>query len=196
MANVDAPHGLRPLMYLNGAPYNGQARKYAVASDYGTALFIGDPVDLAGTTDATGKWPTVEKPTLADGNYTIGPIVACEPNRDDLSKVYIPATTGGYVWVADDPNIIFSVQCDSVATTEIADFGLNAILIETHAGNTSTGISGLELDESSLTGDASNMLMMLRLVDREDNELAINADVEVLISAHRYLNELGGRLGT
>jgi len=199
MANVDRRYGLAPLRYLNGAPWNGQANLYAIAAGYATALFIGDPVDIAGTTDSTGKYPTVQKPTLADGNYTIGPIVSFQerPNTT-LEQIYSPASTAGYCWVADDPNLIFSIQVDSAAAIGIADFGLNGIMVQTHAGDTDTGYSGLELDESSLTGDASNMLYCHRLVDREDNELATHADVEVLISMHRlgFSGSGDGRLGT
>jgi len=198
MANVDAPHGLTPHRYMNGAPYNGAATLYQIAAGYGTALFIGDPVDLVGTTDATGKYPTISKPTLADGNYTIGPIVGFqETPAASLERIYSPASTLAYAWVADDPQLIFSCQVDSAGTIGIADFGLNGILIETHSGDTSTGLSGLEFDEDSATADASNMLMLLKLVDREDNELALHADVEVLISMHRlgFSGSTDGRLG-
>jgi len=196
MANVDAPFGLRPLRYLNGAPWTGAATKYYVSSA-GSNLFIGDPVDIQGTTDATGKFPTVDKSTLADGNYTLGPIVAIGPQEEDLTKTYLASGGSDYVWVADDPNLIFEIQCDSVAAIGIADFGLNAIMVETHAGSTITGLSGIELDESSLAADASQMLMCLRLVDRPDNELALHANVEVLISMHRlgFSGAGDGRLG-
>jgi hypothetical protein len=195
MANIDSAFGLRPYCFLSGAPWSGQARKYAVAANYASAIFIGTPVDLVGTTDATGKFPRVQKATLADGNYTIGPVVSIEPDYDDLTKQYIKATPGKerYVYVADDPNIIFEIQADG--TPAAADFGLNGIMVETASGSTITGLSGVEYDESSSTTDASNMLQLLRLVDRPNNTLADAANVLVLISAHRYLNELGGRLG-
>lgn len=187
MANKNAPFGLRPVRYMNGAPWTGAATKYAVASDYATALYIGTVVDLVGTTEATGKFPTVQIATLADGNYTIGPIVAVEPNpATSLNRVYLPASTGGYVWVADDPNLIFHVQVDSTTAIGIADFGLNAILVATSAGSTTTGLCGHELDEDSCTADASNMLLVHRLADIEDNELAAHAIVEVSINMHRY----------
>jgi len=187
MANVDSPFGLRPLRYLNGAPWNGAATKYHVDAAYGTALFIGDPVDITGTTDATGFFQNVGKATLADTNQTLGPIVAIEPDPSkSLERVYLPATTGGYVWVADDPNLIFEIQVDSDGTIAIADFGLNAIMVETHTGNTITGISGIELDESSCSANSSFMLQTMKLVNRPDNSLAQHAKVEVLISVHRY----------
>jgi len=199
MANVDSPFGLRPLRYLNGSPWNGAATRYHVDSGYGTALYIGDPVMHTGTTDATGKYLNVQLATLADANYTLGPIVAVEPKpATSLERVYHPGSTDGYVWVADDPNLIFEIQVDSDGVIAIADFGLNAIMVQTHAGSTITGLSGIELDESSCTNNSSMMCLVLRLVDREDNELAQHAKVEVLLSAHvlGFTGSDFGRMGS
>jgi len=198
MANVDSPSGFTPLRYNNGAPYTGGGTVYNVASGYGTALFRGDLVDLVGTNDATGKYPTVQIGTLTDGGYTIGPIVAFYPDpSQSLERTYLPASTGGYVLVADDPNLIFEAQLDSGTTVGIADFWSNTVAVTTHSGNTSTGLSGMELDESGLAANSSNLMLVTRLVDREDNELAEHAKAECMISMHRLLatGDGDGRLG-
>jgi hypothetical protein len=52
MANIARPFGLRPVRYLNGTPWTGQARAFYVPSTYATALYIGDPVQLTGTSNA------------------------------------------------------------------------------------------------------------------------------------------------
>lgn len=186
MANINSPFGLRPVRYLNGAPYNGQANRYFIPSTDGTAMYLGDPVDIAGAADAVGLYPTVVKSTLADGNYSIGPVVAFEPNvATDL--VYRAASTDRYCWVADDPNLVFEIQCDTVAAIAAADIGGNTIMVQTHGGSTDTGLSGIELDESGLGANASNMLYCWRGVDRDDNEpLTVHAKVLVLISMHRF----------
>ncbi|MDZ4345066.1 MAG: hypothetical protein U1E51_21805, partial [Candidatus Binatia bacterium] len=54
MANDNRPSGFSPVSYLNGAPWNGQARMYSIAASYGTALYIGDPVISSGTADTNG----------------------------------------------------------------------------------------------------------------------------------------------
>ena len=186
MANVDSPFGLRPLEYLNGAPWNGQARKYYVSSA-GSNLFIGDPVVLKGSADTTGKFPTVDKSTLAATNYTIGPIVSFEPDPTGLEAIYMASGGSGYVYVADDPNLIFEIQMDSASTLIAADIGSNGIMVETHAGSTITGLSGIEADESSFSGaDATEMLLLLGVVDRPDNELGLHCKVKVLISMHMF----------
>jgi len=193
MANTDSRGGLKPLRYLSGAPWTGAATLYNVASGYGTALFIGDAVDLAGANDATGKYPTVQIGTLTDGGFTIGPIVAIQANPSkSLERVYLPATTGGYVWVADDPNLIFEAQLDSGTSVAATSFPGNTILVTTHSGSTDTGISGMELDSSGLTNNSSNLMLVTRIVDRADNELAEHAKVECMISMHRYRSTGGG----
>ncbi len=49
MPNADTPFGLRPVKYRSGAPYNGAANVYTTASGDGTAIYVGDPVVLSGT---------------------------------------------------------------------------------------------------------------------------------------------------
>lgn len=192
MANVDTPFGLKPLEYLSGAPWNGQARKYYIASTYATALYIGDPVVLAGSSDTSGKYPTVEKATLADGNYTIGPIVAFEPDPTAPERKYHAASTAQYCYVADDPRIIFEIQMDSATDLAATDVGCNGIMIETHSGDTTTGLSGIEADESDFTNaDLSNMLLLIGIVDREDNELATHCKAKVLISGTQHQYNIG-----
>jgi len=184
MANVDAPFGLRPVRYLSGAPWNGQARKYYVTATDASAIYIGDPVDFATIgADATGMYCAVKKATLADGNNTIGPVVAVEPSvSTDL--VYRAASTTRYVWVADDPNLVFECQGDSDTDVAITLMGRNTILID-GGGSTVTGLSGCEIDVSGATANASNMLLVLNLANRPDNELGQHAVCEVMLSLHR-----------
>jgi len=198
--NVDQRFGLRPVRYKNGNPWNGQATKYYVHSTYATALFIGDPVDYTTETDyhdTTAKYPTVQVATLADGNYTLGPIVAVEPLRTDLTKQYLPASTGGYVYVADDPDLIFHIRADAVAAPTKLWCGQNAIMIAAHTGDTATGISGMELDSGTdpPEANASNMLLILNLARLEGNTLATRAIWEVMISMHRHRGFAAGILG-
>jgi len=191
MANADSPFGLRPLEYLCGTPWNGQGRRYYIAVALDEAIYIGDPVKLAGSADSTGKYPTVSLATLADGNLTIGPVIAFEPveSNPNLNLVYHPTKTAQYCWVADDPNIIFEIQMDSASDLAAGDVGCNGIMVRTHSGSTVTGLAGVEADESDFTnGDASNMLLLLGLVDRPDNTLATHCKAKVMISptVHQY----------
>jgi len=189
MANVDSPFGLRPLEYLNGTQWNGQARRYYIQSTLAEAIYIGDPVVLAGSSDSTGKYADIQLATLAATNYTIGPVVAFEPIASDpkLSQIYHSASTAQYCWVADDPNIIFEVQMDSDTDLTADDIGSNGIMI-TGTGSTTTGLSGMEADESSFSGaGATEMLLLLGIVDRPDNTLATHCKAKVLINRAMHI---------
>jgi len=197
MANNDTPFGLKPLRHRNGAAYNGSFNCYYAPSTYGTALFIGDPVVKTGTANTAevtasgagtfdiGTLPEINKATAGDGNAITGVVVGFAPDPDNLSAVYGAASTARVVYVADDPDLVFEIQADgAIAATSI---GLNAVLIYTHLGSTTTGLSGAELDTTSdvPAADASNQLTIQRIVNRAGNEPnLIHNKVEVKINNH------------
>lgn len=205
MANTDAPFGLRPIKHKGGAPYTGAANPYYIPSTYATALFIGDPVIKTGTANTAevtepgagkfipGSLPEINKATAGDGNAITGVIVGFSPDPDNLSRSYNPASTERIAYVCDDPDVIFEIQADgAIAATQV---GLNAVLIYTNAGSTTTGLSGVELDTSSdaPAADASNQLTILRVVNRTDNEAgSANTKVEVKINQHTESNNVIG----
>ena len=205
MANTDAPFGLRPIKHKGGAPYTGAANPYYIPSTYATALFIGDPVIKTGTANTAevtepgagtfipGSLPEINKAAAGDGNAITGVIVGFSPDPDNLSRSYNPASTERIAYVCDDPDVIFEIQADgAIAATQV---GLNAVLIYTNAGSTTTGLSGVELDTSSdaPAADASNQLTILRVVNRTDNEAgSANTKVEVKINQHTESNNVIG----
>jgi hypothetical protein len=202
MANADTPFGLRPIRHRNGAPYNGAANPYYKAAGYATALFVGDVVVKTGTANTAAAsapglgafsiatLPEINKTTAGDSNTDgerqTGVVVGFGPNPLDLTKVHSPASTEAVVWVVDDPNVVFEVQCPSaIAATQI---GLNAVLIDTHSGSTVTGLSGTEMDGGDSTApaaDASYQLLILRAVNRTDNETnLVHNKIEVVLNNH------------
>lgn len=190
MANTDAAFGLRPIRNKNGSPWNGACTKMLVEDSYGTALFIGDPIIItgaAGSDDSTGHYNVANVATAGDGNRIAGVIIGIEPNRSDLSKTYIPASTGGYIYVVDDPNVVFAVQDDAQATLTSASVGANAVLAAGGGGSTVTGLSSWELDASDTpAADASNQLLIVGVHNVENNAVGDNVIWEVLISNHLY----------
>lgn len=202
MANIDAAFGLRPIKRRNGASYHVATTPYYIPSSYGTALYIGDPVVKTGTANtarvtapgagsfAPGMLPEINKATAGDGNMLTGVIVGFAPLPTDLSKIYNPASTERIAYVCDDPDMIFEIQADgAIAATQV---GLNAVLIYTNSGSTSTGLSGVELDTSSdvPAADASNQLTILRVADvagRNELDTAWTV-VEVKINQHTEVN--------
>ncbi|MDH3914494.1 MAG: hypothetical protein OEU09_24730 [Rhodospirillales bacterium] len=209
MANPDTPFGLKPIRHRNGAPYNGAANPYYVNSSYATALFIGDPViKVAGGSNATriaasgagtfeiGTLPEVEKATAGTTNRITGVIVGFAALPTNLEQKHSPASTEAVALVCDDPDVIFEIQADGAIPA--ASMGLNAVLIYTHAGSTTTGLSGVELDTTSdaPAATAADQLLILRAANREDNDTTLtHAKVEVLINQHTQNQGTVGTLG-
>jgi hypothetical protein len=191
MANLDRPSGFKPVKHLSGSPWNGKANVYYLKSTYATAVFIGDAVKLAGSADATGMYPSIER--AAAGDMTIVGVVigfGLQPevmgNPDNPNMKYRLASVAMYALVVDDPFVIFEVQEDSTGNDIDADMvGLNTNLVA-GAGSTVTGLSGMELDSSDTATATTGQLRILRAVNRPDNELGANCKWEVLIVEHAY----------
>ena len=201
MANIDAPFGLKPIKHRSGAPYNGACNAYFVPASYGTALYTGDCVVKTGTSNTAvvngnpiGSLPEVNRVAAGDANAITGVIVSFQPSGTSEARNYNPAGTAAVVYVADGPDLVFIAQADSAGTLAVTDIGLNAVLIYTHIGNTTTGLSGAEIDTTSdvPAADASNQLTLLRLHNVVGNELAQHAVFEVSINQH---TEVSGAIG-
>jgi len=196
MANLDTPFGFKPVKHLNGAPWNGKVNVYYIPSTDNTAVFVGDAVKGAGAADTTGKYPTVTQATA--GAAVIGVVIGFGDNPytmthpDTPNRSYRPAATAMYAFVVDDPQVIFEVQEDSDANSITAAMvGLSANFV-VGAGSTVTGKSAMELDSSDTATDAAGNCRILRLANREDNELGNYAKWEILFGEH----ELGLTIST
>jgi len=172
MANSNRPSGFTPVQYLNGAMWNGQARLYAIAAAYGTALYIGDPVISGGSADSNGI-PTIAigattgalrgvivglydtgQTTAPVGGVSVGSII-------NSNRIYRPASNANvwYAAVVDDPNVIFSVQEESNGTQLAAtEVGLNTI---SKSGTGNGYVSGWMIP--SATGATPNTTATLQL---------------------------------
>lgn len=191
MANSDVPFGLKPVRYLNGAPYNGQARRYYIpSSDTTSAYYIGTLVKPAGSADADGVMTVTGN--VSTGNAVLGPIVAVEPVTNQ-SKIYRENSTARYVWVADDPNIIFHVQDDASATLAATNVGNSADLTGFTSGSTASGLSSTEISAISATaGDGTEDVLILGLARLPDNTIGNNAIWEVRLNNHFYVDGQAG----
>ena len=194
MANKDRPSGLKPIKHINGVPWNGKTNMYYKAAGLNEAIFIGSPVKSAGSADATGKYPTVQ---LAGQDAARGVVVGIgntpylAADLTDLDLTNSPVSTEHYLMVADDPDLIFECQEDSSTTFTAGSIGCNADLT-TESGNTSTGVSTVEIDCATETTTSTLQVKILRLVDRFDNALGNYAKFEIMFNQH----ELGQGLGS
>jgi hypothetical protein len=194
MANANRLSGLSPVKYLNGAPWTGGGNMYSVDSGYGTALYIGDPVDLSGTSDDYG----IQGVVLASaGAASVGVIVAIGINAKggpyinptDLTATHAPATktVDYYALVVDDPNVIF--ECQEVGTAlAAADCGLNA----NFDFGTPATLSGVGILNSSKNTTNTLNMRLLGLVQRPDNAFGTYAKWLVLINNHRFRTGVAG----
>lgn len=181
MANANTPFGMKPVRYASGAPYNGAANVYYVPASDGTALFFNDPVIIAGTGDANGV-PAVTRATAGSAGRITGSVVGFVPSATLNPYGYRPASTAGYVLVADDPNILFEIQEDAVGgALAVTDIGLNADLAS-GSGDTNTKQSGFQLDTSTKNTTATLQLRIEGFQQRADNEVGANAKVLVRIN--------------
>lgn len=191
MANVSRVNGFRPVKYLNGAPWNGQANLYFIPSGDATATFIGDLVTLDSSGDPSGSGGngygvrSVVQGVAAGA--VVGAIVgfAIDPTNLNTPQ-YRAASTGRYVYVADDPNLLFEAQEDAVGgALALADIGLNVDFV-VGSGSTTTGTSGMQIDTSTKATTATLPLKLVEFSRRQDNEVgSANAKVVVKINNHQ-----------
>lgn len=197
MANVDTPFGLRPVRYMSGAPYNGAVNAYSTAAGDATAIYVGDPVIISGTAQTINGVIYQDVDQAATGDKIVGVVVAVDPvlgsganGRD--STVYRAASTQRIVYVADDPGLLFEIQEVSGGTALTAnDIGLNANFVVA-AGSTVTGLSGVELDNSTEATTNTLDLQIVGFQNRTGNEIGENAKWLVRINRHQRANQVAG----
>jgi hypothetical protein len=167
MANANRPSGFTPVGYLNGANWDGKARVYSIDANYGTALYIGDPVISGGSADSNGVANVVLGAATGALRGVIVGLGTSEGgifNPSNLNITYRPASDPAvwYAMVVDDPNVIFEVQEESNGTQLAAtEVGLNTIPV-TGTGN--GYISGWQLRSYTGATPATTATLQLRLL--------------------------------
>lgn len=173
MANVDAPHGLRPLYHFQGAPWG--ANEYDKDSGEATAIFIGDAVNRE-----------------ADGNIEAASATPGTTRYSGVSLNHGGASLATKHLVIDDPMMVFEAQ-DNNDTDGFAEVDMGLLVnLELNAGNATTLLSGHELDESTVNTTATLDAKMLRKLNVPDNAYGAFCRVEVLINKHRMNPEVAG----
>jgi len=190
MANVNKAFGLRPLGKV-GSNYNSDGNtQYKIASSSATAIFEGDTV----TFDASGGASTgyIIKATPGAANI-LGVFLGCQYTDPTTGKPtwknYYPggvAASDIVAFIVDDPYAQFLVQASGIAGA--VAIGQNADLVQTVAGNTSSGVSGLELSTGTLgAASALNVKVIGVTADPSNSDLtAAYADLIVMINEHLY----------
>ena len=151
---------------------------------------------LAGSADSRGV-PSVSG-NISTGDAVVGVVVGFDPAEGDGadgrdSTTYRANSTERYVWVADDPNVLFEVQEDSDGGALAAgNVGNVADLTGFTSGSTVTGLSSIEIDSSTAVGggggDNTEDVLIMRLVNRPDNEIGDQAKWLVRLNNHEYID--------
>lgn len=195
MANVNSPNGLSPVSTTNGAPWNQQGRLYVIPSTDNNQYGIGDVVKPLAGSDANGV-PQVVK--AANTDIPLGVIVAVDPVLTagtslqgvslTLETIAIPATKtkAYYVYVVDDPNVIFEIQCDNTSTLTAANvINKNANITVANPASGSP-FSGTVLGNASFNTTNTLMLHVLGLVQRPGSDFTAYTRFLVRFNQHVY----------
>lgn len=199
MANYRA--GFTPVKSLAGAPYSGACNIYCVIGSEAVSVAVGDLVKLSDAAAVNGY--TAVETVAAVGDVIVGAVVGICMTVPDGSMtrgasptldvpIYIPGaeTAVKYVYVADDPNLIFQTVASSTYTAD--QVGLNTQVSITTA-DTTTGASVQKMDTSLLAVTNTLGLRFVGVVQSPDNTLgAAGSAVLVKINRHAYANQVAG----
>jgi len=164
MANVDNPHGFRPIGELL------RVTKYDVDVSNDVTISHNDLV----TQETDGACTRLEAENMILGS------VVCIRSAAGVPLKYLPATTIGTIYVADHPDQEF--ECQVNGTWAKAGEAGNYDITDT-AGNTTTGISKQELAYNGATG--AKHVKANRLLSEKGNAVGADANVVVTINQHQ-----------
>lgn len=214
MANTNAPQGLKPVKHLSGAAWNQQANLYFVDVNDTNAYYLGDcvqsasgvagdtltgapAVTLYGTRNAASASGAIRGVVVGVGTAvnTPGGAFPQQFNPTNLDIIYIPTTKtqAYYVWVVDDPSVIFEAQTDTLAS---APYNYNAKLFVANAPTAPVNQSQSYVQGSTAaSGNTAYPLKLLGAPWRADNDLtgtAQYAKLYVKINNHELANASAG----
>jgi len=195
--------GLTPVRHISGSPWNGALSIYYHSTANASAIYKGSPVysDVGLATPGTDPKGVYQSVIVAPAGvnhlvgvaWTFGTTPQIATQVTNLNNVnYCPASTGMYIGVIDDPSVVFEIE-DNGTTLTSSQIGMYCdISSDAAKGSTVTGRSLATLDQGTLTATGALQLRILKLVNREDNELAASAKWEVIIAEHMNKNSAAG----
>lgn len=194
MANTSRINGFKVIKHTNGAPYNGQANLYYVASA-ADEILVGDVAKLSGSGDANGvpgadlcgasEVPigivvgVLHSKFKPDGSLTTG-----STSLDLPAAAQIAASGSGYILVADSPDILMEVEVSN-GSFAVTDIGLNA----SHANGARTAAtytSPAYIDGGTEATTSTLNFNLRGFVQRPDNEVGASAKLVVAFNVHQF----------
>ena len=169
MANVNSPFGLQVFSSVIGADMNGKVIRCSTQSGDATAIFIGDPVKLAAS-QANAAGMTEVTAVSGTTDFIYGVVVGIDADGSQLDVNYRKASTVRTILVNIDPNTVYVAQANGALA--VSKLNQN-ISWKTGSGNTSTGISGITLDDT--TAATTNTLQFKMLGAWPDASNTVNS---------------------
>lgn len=169
---VSGPYGFQPINRVDGMPYAGATRTYGIASNYNTAIYNGDLVEIV-----TGG--TVQKFTGTDAGFPVGVFVGCEftnAQGQRLNGQYYAGTSmlNATAKVVVDGQAAYKVAVtdvnSAVSSLTIAAIGANIEVVQ-GTGSNATGNSGMSVEAGT---EANTATLPIRVIDVVP-ETAVNA---------------------
>lgn len=171
MANTFAPFGFRSFGQQDGqAPTAGQDRMFILSSDT-NSYFTGDVVVVSSQSLVAG-YLTLPASGSTIGSPLSGIFNGCKYYDASVNQVvfsrYFPGSVGSSspveAYVITNPQQLYTVQGTTTAVLGTSCIGLNVGFASSlqASGNTTTGISYLALNSSTVTGNSS---FPFRIVD-------------------------------
>ena len=171
MANVNNAHGFRPLMRsLTGGPGASAIGAHKIVG-VGTALFIGDAVELNGS--GTKNNASIKPAAATDVLYGVNLIYGAVSKATD--HIIIPGQFQ-----------LFECQIDTVAVTQLQ---FNAALVA-GAGSATTKLSGHSLASVATTNTLA--VKLLGLHQSPDNAVGAYARVIVTFNKSQFADQTAG----
>jgi hypothetical protein len=202
-----AGYGLRPVGVGYGglSGYNnGGFVEVPISTDAAVDIYTGDFLEYvndasgAGSAgvvrqanDATGETPTTT--TANTMGVAVGFRYVTAQGVPTYSQFYdqSASNTEAFAYVCADPNQIYLIQSDGAITIE--DIGKNAPVdgFAVSEGNSTTGLSGIQLDHSDLDTTAADALRVVGIPDNGSNRGSATPDVLVRINTGVLFSDQG-----
>ena len=183
MANVAEKFGLRPYRKLDGTPLVGAQNRYTIASNHTTAIFQGDLVIplTAGNIDRHTANNSAAVIGVFNGCFYTDPTTSKPTFRNSYPGSIVASDITAFV--VDDPDAVFLMDADAAFTR--ADLYQN-YSVSTGGGNTTTGISEVQLDVSVSGTNASFVIQAIDISQDPDNSDTANPNANVLVRINKH----------
>jgi len=190
MANVDSIFGARLVNSVGGYVPQTMTCIVTAAVDATTDIFLGDFVTSQGTSSLSGDLDIylTSVAQAAASDKILGFVTGVQPSRTYENQIYRTQATERVLTVCVDPYALFEIQCSG--TFAVTDFGNNAN-ITVGTGSTVTGLSGMELDQSTITTTETLPLKIIGMIPRADNEMGAHAKLLCMMNYCSFKDTTG-----